>query len=259
MIEYDVLMLLACVAALLAGFVDAVVGGGGLVQVPALFILYPELAVPQVIGTNRFSSFVGTGVASYQYSRKIDIPWQLVAWTGIAAGTMSFAGANLSSMVSAQVLKPTILVLMTAIACYTYFRNQLGQHDTSQTQSRLHTASAVLVGATAGFYNGLVGPGTGSLLVFGLVSIVGFQFVKASGIAKIINVIADIASLVFFLSRGYVLFKLALPLMLCNVAGSYLGSKTALNRGNSFVRIFFLLVIFGLILRFGWDIYQSYL
>ena len=111
---------------------------------------------------------------------------------------------------------------------------------------------------TTGFYNGFVGPGTGSLLVFGFVSIIGYNFLTASAISKVVNVIADICSLIFFVSKGCVVFEVALPMMLFNMAGSYIGSRMALLRGNGFIRILFLVVVFGLILRFGYDIWKMY-
>jgi hypothetical protein len=117
---------------------------------------------------------------------------------------------------------------------------------------------ALLVGMATGFYNGFVGPGTGSLLVFGFVSLIGYEFLRASAIAKIINVVADIASLIFFIWQGYVEFEIAFPMMACNVLGAFLGSRLALLRGNSFVRIVFLVVVFGLILRFGYDVFRLF-
>ena len=246
-----------CCAALLAGFVDSIVGGGGLVQVPALFILYPHFAIPRIIGTNRFSSFMGTAVAGYQYSQKVQIPWRTVIYAGIGAGVMAYLGAKISGLIEEQILKPIILILMTAIAIYTFRKKDLGhtenlKHDLSQVP-----IYGLIIGSLAGFYNGFVGPGTGSLLVFGFVSIIGYGFLKASAVSKVVNVIADVASLGFFITQGYIQFEIALPMMLCNMTGSYLGSKMAILKGNEFVRTFFLFVIFALILRFGWDVFRG--
>lgn len=249
---------IACIAAFFAGFIDSIVGGGGLVQVPALFILFPHYSVPQVIGTNRFSSFLGTAVAGYQYAKKVKIPWKTVIYAGIGAAVMSYSGALLSSLMSARILKPTILVLMGAIAIYTYKNKSLGQEEKLRFGLSTVPFYGLLIGMAIGFYNGFVGPGTGSLLVFGFVSIVGYNFLSASAISKVINVIADVASLIFFVSKGFVVFQIALPMMLSNMAGSYVGSKIAILRGNSFVRVIFLAVVFGLILRFGYDVLKLY-
>ncbi len=248
----------ACLAAFVAGFIDSIVGGGGLVQAPALFILFPSYSVPQIIGTNRFASFMGTAVAGYQYSKKVKIPLKTVLYAGIGAGTMSYLGALMSSLMSDAILKPTILILMTLIAIYTYRKKDLGQVEKHRFELSKIPLYGLLIGITTGFYNGFVGPGTGSLLVFGFVSFIGYNFLTASAISKVVNVIADICSLVFFVSKGFVVFKVALPMMVCNMVGSYVGSRMALLRGNSFVRIVFLVVVFGLILRFGYDILKMY-
>ena len=250
----DYQLLLMCCAALLAGFVDSIVGGGGLVQVPALFILYPHFAIPRIIGTNRFSSFMGTAVAGYQYSKKVQIPWRTVIYAGIGAGIMAFLGAKISDIVDEKILKPVILVLMTAIAIYTFEKKDLGQDEKLKFELAKVPLYGLMIGASAGFYNGFVGPGTGSLLVFGFVSLIGYGFLKASAISKIVNVIADVCSLGYFIVEGYVQYEIAIPMMICNMIGSFFGSKMAILKGNEFVRNFFLVVIFALILRFGWDI-----
>jgi uncharacterized membrane protein YfcA len=254
----DYQLLLMCCAALLAGFVDSIVGGGGLVQVPALFILYPHFEIPRIIGTNRFSSFMGTAVAGYQYAKKVEIPWRTVIYAGIGAGVMAFLGAKISDLIDEKILKPIILILMTAIAIYTFKKKDLGQEEMLKFQLAKVPFYGLVIGASAGFYNGFVGPGTGSLLVFGFVSVIGYGFLKASAISKIVNVIADVASLGFFITQGYVQYEIAIPMMLCNMTGSYFGSKMAILKGNEFVRNFFLVVIFALILRFGWDIVSKY-
>ncbi|MFN8344149.1 MAG: TSUP family transporter [Spirosomataceae bacterium] len=251
-------IIVASLAALLAGFVDAIVGGGGLVQVPALFILFPHFSVSQVIGTNRFASFVGTSVAGYQYARKVEVPWRIVAVAAIGTAVMSYLGATIASHMKAELLKPLILLLMAIIAVYTYSHKQLGHHESLPVSVVRLQWYALLIGMATGFYNGFVGPGTGSLLVFGFVSFVGYAFLRASAIAKIVNVAADIASLIFFIWQGYVEFEIALPMMAFNVLGAFLGSRLALLRGNSFVRVVFLAVIFGLILRFGYDVLRLF-
>lgn len=255
----DYQLLLMCCAALLAGFVDSIVGGGGLVQVPALFILYPHFEIPRIIGTNRFSSFMGTAVAGYQYAKKVEIPWRTVLYAGIGAGIMAFLGAKISDIVDEKILKPVILVLMTVIAIYTFTKKDLGQDEKLKFELAKVPFYGLVIGSSAGFYNGFVGPGTGSLLVFGFVSIIGYGFLKASAISKIVNVIADVSSLGFFISAGYVQFEIAIPMMICNMTGAYFGSKMAILKGNEFVRNFFLIIIFALILRFGWDIVKGFI
>ena len=247
---------LLCAFAFLAGFIDSIVGGGGLVQIPAFFVLYPQLSVPNVIGTNRLASAVGTSVAALNYARSVPIPWKTVLWAGIAAAICSYLGATVQSLLPADVLKPIILVLIIAIAFFTYRKKDFGHREEIRpTADRLGWWAAG-IGAALGFYNGVVGPGTGSLLVFGFVSVIGYSFLRASAISKIVNVVADVSSLVFFLSNKYVLFHLAFPMMACNVAGSYFGSRMAVLRGNAFIRRVFLVVVAGIVLRFAWDVFQ---
>lgn len=245
-----------CAFAFLAGFIDSIVGGGGLVQIPAFFVLYPQLSVPNVISTNRLASAVGTSVAAWNYARSVKIPWRTVLFAGISAAICSYVGATIQSMLPSSVLKPIILVLIIAIAAYTYRNKDLGQTEHFHIPPEQIPRWAAGIGAVLGFYNGFIGPGTGSLLVFGFVSLIGYSFLTSSAISKIINVVADVSSLVFFLVNKHVLFHLALPMMACNVAGSYLGSRMAVLRGNGFIRKVFLVVVAGIVLRFAWDVFR---
>lgn len=246
---------LLCAFAFLAGFIDSIVGGGGLVQIPAFFVLYPQLSVPNIIGTNRLASAVGTSVAALNYARSVKIPWKIVLYAGISASVFSYLGATVQSLLPSEVLKPLILVLIVAIAIYTYKKKDFGHKEELQVPQEKLGLWAAGIGAALGFYNGFIGPGTGSLLVFGFVSVIGYSFLTSSAISKIINVVADVSSLVFFFMHKYVLFHLALPMMACNVAGSYLGSRMAVLRGNAFIRKVFLVVVAGIVARFAWDVF----
>ncbi len=249
---------LLCLFAFLAGFIDSVVGGGGLVQVPAFFVLYPALPVPCVIGSNRIASAVGTSVAAWNYGRTVRIPWKTVVCAGAGASVFSYLGATVQSLMSSAVLKPLILILIVVIAVYTYRKKDFGQREHFKVAPDRLPWYAAGIGAALGFYNGFVGPGTGSLLVFGFVSVIGYSFLSASAISKVVNVIADVSSLIFFLTNKYVLFHLALPIMVFNVAGSYLGSRMAVLRGNTFIRKVFLVVVVGIVARFAWDVVASW-
>jgi uncharacterized membrane protein YfcA len=250
---------LLCAFAFLAGFIDSIVGGGGLVQVPAFFVLYPTLPVPNVIGTNRLASAVGTTVAALNYARRVEIPWRAVLFAALGAAMLSYLGATVQSKLPSTVLKPIILVLIVAIAAYTYRKKDFGHRTHDRVSAERLPWYALAIGIVLGFYNGFVGPGTGSLLVFAFVSVLGYTFLTASPAAKIVNVVADVTSLVFFLVHKYVLFKLALPMMVCNVAGSYAGSRMAMLRGNEFVRRVFIVVVVGIVLRFSYDVIKLYL
>ena len=248
---------LLCVFAFLAGFIDSIVGGGGLVQIPAFFVLYPQLSVPNIIGTNRLASAVGTSVAAWNYARSVAIPWRIVLFASLSTSVFSYFGATVQSLLPSSVLKPVILVLIILIAIYTYRKKDFGQVDTLHVAPERLGWWAAGIGAVLGFYNGFIGPGTGSLLVFGFVSVIGYNFLKASAISKIVNVVADVSSLVFFLMHKYVLFHLALPMMACNVSGAYLGSRMAVLRGNGFIRKVFIVVVVGIVARFAYDVFNG--
>lgn len=251
----DFLMFLACLAAFSAGFIDAIVGGGGLIQAPAMFLIYPQMPVLAVIGTNRTASLMGTLMAGYQYARKIPIPWRIVFSAGVGAVVCAYLGAQLASHLPPKTLKSILLVLMTVLALYTFFNKGLGQGERKPIENKRLFGKSLLLGAIIGFYNGFVGPGTGTLLVFGFVIWLKFNFLEGSGISKFVNVIADVSSLIFFLLNGLVVFYLALPMIFCNVAGSYLGSRLAVLKGSAFIRIIFMCIVSVLVGKFGYDLW----
>ncbi len=255
MSEYG-LIFWACTGAIFAGFIDAVVGGGGLVQVPVLLILFPGLSHVQVIATNRFASIAGTAVAAFQYIRSVGVDVQVVTATGICAAVSSFGGTFVMGMIRPEVFKPLLLVIITLLAIYTFFNKSMGIHHAPTYAGRKQLLLCAGIGLVTGFYNGFIGPGTGTLLVFALVALAGMSFLKGSATAKLVNAIADAASLVGFLLSKAVVFKIAIPMMVSNMVGSYIGSKMALLRGNAFVRYIFLFVISLLIIRLGWDIWR---
>ena len=250
-------MLWLCGLAFLAGFVDSVVGGGGLIQIPALLLfLPPEHAalVPAVLGTNKLSSICGTGMALAQYARRIAIPWRSMLPAAVAAFFLSLAGARTVSILSAAILKPLVLVLLVAVAVYTFARRDLGGLHAPRFADRHETWIGLLIGAVIGFYDGFFGPGTGSFLIFLFVGLLGFDFLTASASAKIINFATNLSAVGYFAATDRILYGYAVPMGMCNLVGSILGVRMAMWRGNRFVRWFFLAVVGVLILRYGWDV-----
>lgn len=247
-----------CFGALFAGFIDAVVGGGGLIQVPMLLILFPELTHVQVIATNRFASVAGTAVAAFQYIRMVGVDISVAVVTGITAAIASFSGTFVMELIRPEVFKPLLLVVIIVLAVYTFIKRDFGAVHEVKYKGKTFLFVCGAIGAAIGFYNGFIGPGTGSLLVFAFVSVAGMNFLHASSTSKIINAIADAASLIGFLLNGAVLFKIALPMMVCNMLGGYIGSKAAILKGNVFIRYVFLLVISLLILRLGRDVIMGW-
>lgn len=247
-----------CLGSLVAGFTDAVVGGGGLIQVPLLFILYPQYSHVQVIATNRFASIFGTLLAAIQYARQIGLVLETVVPAGIAATIGSFSGTFIMTRIPTDLFKPLLLGIIIILTIYTFFKKDFGQiHAVKITDPRTYLYTCIGIGLMIGLYNGTIGPGTGVLLVFALISFLGSDFLKASAAAKSINAIADAASLIGFIMHQAIVFKLALPMMIANVAGSYIGTHVAIKRGNVFVRYFFLVIVTVLIIRLAWDILKQ--
>ncbi len=247
---------LVLVAALAAGWVDAVVGGGGLIQLPAL-LLVPGLSPVQALATNKLASVFGTTTSAVTYHRRVHpdlrtaLPMAAVALVG------SFAGASVAALLPASVFKPVIVVALVAIALFTAFRPALGETTALRYTGRRHTGTALAVGAVIGFYDGVLGPGTGSFLVFALVSLLGYDFLQASAKAKIVNVATNLGALAFFVPYGAVVWGLGLSLAVANTVGGYLGSRTATSRGTGFIRVVFLVVVSALIVRLGWDVWTE--
>jgi uncharacterized membrane protein YfcA len=247
-------LLLLCVAAFSAGFVDAIVGGGGLIQTPAALVLLPQYPVAAVIGSLKIPAFTGTGFATIQYARKINIQWRTFIIVGFIAFLSAIAGSVLLQMVDNKFMKPVILIVLILVAVYTYSKKDFGTH-TERTHSRIEQlVFASAIGLLLGFYDGFIGPGTGSFLIIAFISILGFDFLKASAHAKLVNLATNFGSILFFVSQGLILYEIAIPMAFCNGIGGFAGAKLAILKGNRFIRIFFLIIVAGTILRFAYDI-----
>ena len=243
-----------CAISFLAGLIDAAVGGGGLIQIPALFNALPNMSVPALFGTNKMASAMGTLSAARSYLRQVTIPWRLVLPMAAAAFVMSFAGAAAVSLIPKEVMRPLVLVLLIVMAVYTFRKKTLGAVHAPVAIGRRELVVGMLIGGAIGFYDGLFGPGTGSFLMFLFVRFFAFDFLHASASAKVVNLSTNIAALSFFIPTGNVLFGYALPMAVCNVAGAMVGSHIAMRKGAGFVRILFLLLVSVLILKLAYDI-----
>jgi uncharacterized membrane protein YfcA len=243
--------------AFLSGLVDAVVGGGGLIQVPALLLLLPQDAardVASVLGTNKAASICGTGMAVYQYGRRIAIRWPSIAPAAGVAFVTALGGSLTVARLSGAWLEPLMLVLLVGVAVYTIRRPDLGRLHAPAFTARHERAFGVVVGAGLGFYDGFFGPGTGSFLIFTFIGLFGFDFLSATASAKVINLATNLAALALFSATGHVLFHYAIPMAACQIAGSFAGTRVAMRGGNRLIRVLFLVVATALIARFAWDV-----
>ena len=243
------------ILAFVAGFIDAVVGGGGLIQIPALLISLPKNPLPTLFGTNKIAALTGTSIAAYQYSKRIKFNYKLLSVIALCAFIASYLGAKTVSIIDVNSLKPIILVILILIAVYTFIKKDLGSIQTRSLSFNKQLIYGSLIGFSVGFYDGFFGPGTGSFFVLGFVVILGFEFVTASAYSKIINCMTNISALIVFIRQGNYLPEIAVIMSVFNILGSIIGSKIALKKGNQFVRIIFLIIVTLMIIRYGYDIF----
>ena len=249
------LLILLCIAAFFAGFVDAIVGGGGLIQTPVALIVLPNLAVSTIIGSLKIPAFSGTSFAARQYLKKVDMNWKLLFIMALVAFCFAFLGSNLLTLVSNDFMKPVLLVVLSLIAIYTFTKKNFGIHQEKNLSPKKQLVLAMLMSSCIGFYDGFIGPGTGSFLVLGFVAILGFDFLHASANAKMVNLATNFGSICLFILKGKIIWAIAIPMAICNAIGGWVGAKLAIKKGNGFIRIFFLLVVIGTLIRFGYDVF----
>ena len=241
------------IAAGLAGFIDAIVGGGGLIMVPSLFAAYPNASPPNLLGTNKAASVWGTAFASWVYCKRVSLPLRGLLIGATCALLGSFTGAWCVTLVTASSFKAALPVVLFALLLYTIAKKDLGQTHAPKFTVNQETIRLAIIGAFIGFYDGFFGPGTGSFFVFLLVRWLGYDFLHASAGAKILNTASNSAALLLFCTQGYVWWHLAIPLALANIFGSFLGTRLALSKGTNFVRYFFIIIVSLLILNTSAD------
>lgn len=251
MAEIDLIMLL--VAALFAGFVDAVAGGGGLIQVPTLLMALPGEPPATVFGTNKLASIFGTGNAALRYARRIALPWGIALPTAIAAFVFSFVGAAAVALLPKDVVRPLVLVLLVLVMIYTVVKPTFGAIAGERLAPHVERCVALLAGAALGFYDGFFGPGAGSFMILVFVRFFRLDFLHASGAAKVVNFSTNAAALAYFVPSGHVLWITGLAMALFNIAGALFGTRLALRHGSGFVRGVFIVVASLLIARLGYD------
>ena len=249
---------LLVIAALLAGWVDAVVGGGGLIQLPALVIGLPGASPVQLLATNKLASICGTTTSSITYFRRVRPDLRTALPLAAAAFAGSALGATLAHFISKEAFTPIILVVLVLVGAYTLLKPSMGRETALRFDGRKHTGAAVFIGALVGLYDGVLGPGTGSFFVFALVGITGYAFIEASAKAKIANMATNLAALVVFIPAGAVLWHVGLLMGAANVLGGYLGARTAVARGHGFVRVVFVIVVSAFIIKLSSDLITQY-
>ena len=245
--------LLVTAASLLAGFVDAIVGGGGLILLPALFAAYPGAPAATLLGTNKSASVWGTAFAASQYARRVQLRWHAMGPAMALSFAGSLAGAWLVTLVAPDFLRKLLPFVLLAVLLYTLLKKELGRVHAPRFAGQHESLVAAAVGLGVGLYDGFFGPGTGSFFVFLLVRWLGYDFLHASAGAKLLNMSSNLSAILLFALKGHVWWHFTLALALANVAGSLLGTRMALRHGVGFVRGVFVLVVGALILKTSYD------
>ena len=251
------LLLLTALAGLAAGLLDSIVGGGGLILTPAMLNLHPGLSILQTIATQRTSSMLGTSVAAWNYLSRIPVERRIIVPACIGALAASAIGVQFAKRIDPELLKWIVLSICAVLAAYTAFRRDFGLLEARRFPKDKEALAATGVGMACGFYNGLIGPGTGTIMVFAFASVLGLDFLKSSGVSKAANVAADVSSWAVLAVSGFVVWVLAVPLIVGNMLGSWIGSHLAIRKGQRFVRFVFLGVVTVLIGKLATDLLRS--
>ena len=245
------------VFAFMAGAIDAAVGGGGLIQIPALMSSLPHLQPATVFGTNKLASIFGTGSAAWSYLRQVKLPWNLLGVIALCSLVSAFMGAASVTLIPVDILKPFVLFMLIVIALYTFMKKQFGQLHVEQKPNKKMLILAALGSLLIGFYDGIFGPGTGSFFIFFFIRYLSVDFLHASALSKIANFTTNLAALSFFIPSGHMLFLLGAMMAVANIAGSLLGVRLAFKYGSGFIRILFLILVSLLICRLSYQLFWA--
>ena len=238
-------------ASFFAGFIDSIAGGGGLIQLPALLIGLPKSETAEVLGTNKLSSIFGTSTAAALYRKQIKPDPKVLLAMGLPALLGSAGGAMLASKIPTSSMRPMVLVLLIVVAVYTWFKPDLGKFENLRHLPRRRVQIAALAGGIIGFYDGIFGPGTGSFLMLILVASLGYAFITASAIAKVVNVATNVGAIMVFGINGAVIWQIGIIMGVANISGAIIGARLAIKGGSTLVRKVFLLVTVALIVKVG--------
>lgn len=246
-------LVVLALSALCAGAIDAIVGGGGLIQIPALFSVLPNVSPATLLGINKLAGIWGTSAAAFGFSRKVALHWNVALPAAAAAFFLSFLGAILVTHIPPSFIRKLLPFILLAVAVYTFKKKYFGISHTPLYDGPKVGILALMAGATIGFYDGFFGPGTGSFLVFVFVRVFGFDFLNASATAKVVNVACNLAALIWFGTSGHLIWQIGFVMAICNICGSLIGTRLALRHGSIFVRKIFLVVVSLLILKTAYD------
>jgi uncharacterized membrane protein YfcA len=246
-----------CLVAFLSGTIDAIAGGGGLIQLPALMVAFPQAPVAMLLATNKLSSIFGTAMATTQFLRRVKVdPRQIIPCAALAFGT-SMLGAAAITYADPHAIKPAIALLLLAVLVFVIARPRFGVSESTEHLVTHRMIKSLFVAGAVGFYDGFLGPGTGVFLIMGFVGLLGMNFLSGGANAKVINLTTNIAAVGYFASQGLLDYRLGLPMAVSNIAGGFLGSHLAIIRGSRFVRKIFVFVASLALLRLCYDVFGN--
>lgn len=247
-------IILLCIFAFLAGFVDAIAGGGGLIQLPAYFILMPHFTITQLLGSNKLGGFSGTFVATLQYLKNTKVDWKKIFPAMLVAAFAALVGAQCVSYLDKERMAPFVVSILVIMLFYTVMKKESGIVDEKKTIS-LRKFQIILVSAALiiGFYDGFFGPGAGSMLMFVFISLLRFDFLGAAAYTKVFNCITNVGALAFFMYHGDVVYQVAIPVAIFNAAGNYIGAHISIKRGSPFIKTVYIIVVAVLIVKIFYD------
>ncbi|WP_280355188.1 TSUP family transporter [Nocardia otitidiscaviarum] len=241
-------------AATAAGWVDAVVGGGGLIILPTLFVVAPGIAPQTALGTNKLAAFSGTSAAVLTFARKVPMRWRSLLPAALLAGLAAACGSAAVALIDRELFIPIVMVVLVGVAVFVTLRPSIGVTMATHPPTRRKTILVIALAAgLIGLYDGLLGPGTGTFLIITFATLLGTEFVRAAAMAKVINCGSNLGSLLFLGATGHVLWALGLAMAVGNVLGAVVGSRMALARGAGFVRAVLLIVVVAMVIRLGWQ------
>jgi len=251
------LIALLCLIAFIAGFVDSIVGGGGLIQTPLSLTILPQIPVATVIGSLKIPAFSGTAIALTQYIKKVKVHWKLFILMASISFVSAYIGSYFLTIVSNEFMKPLLLFILIAMGVFTFFKKDFGNTPQKSISKNKLIIYAIIISVIVGLYDGFIGPGTGTFFMLCFIILLKMDFLTANTHAKLVNLATNFGSICLFLFKGKVIWTIAIPMAISNGFGGYLGSKFAISKGNTIIRKFLIFIIFLSILRFGFDIYLT--
>lgn len=242
--------------AFIAGIINAAVGGGGLITIPTFYTTLPHFTPAQIMGIDKLSSVMGHLMSVRQFMTRLRLPWKLILPTAVSAVVGAYTGIRLLDFMPSAWMRPVVIVVLAIMVAYTWFRPQFGHHDNSQPPDRADLLKGILLGFAIGFYDGFIGPGTGSFLLFLFIRFFHFDFLRATACAKVVNFGTNFATLFFLIPNGLIHYELAIPLGIAAIGGSLVGVQIALKGGNHWIRRLFLLLACTLLIKLIWETFH---